>query len=81
MSRRRYDGRDNRSKHYAGRGGDTSAGGCLVLAVMAIVAMPFCGLILILKKDGTDATKALGWVLLILGIFLWTYFLITTGGK
>ena len=81
MSRRRYDGRDNRSKHYAGRGGDTSAGGCLVLAALAIVAMPFCGLILILRQDGNEGTKALGWILLILGIILWAYFIINSGGR
>ena len=79
MTRRRYDGRSGRDRYYGGRRGDDSGGGCLVLLILAIVAMPIAGLYLITKKDGDDGTKAIGWILLILGAVIWIYIALQTG--
>ena len=81
MSRRRYDGRNGRDRYYAGRrdGGGDSGGNCLVLLILALIAMPFVGLYLILKKDGDEGTKVIGWILLVLGIILWVYLAMQSG--
>ena len=52
-------------------GGDDTGMGCLVAMVLCLVAMPLVGLYLILKQDGDSETKAIGWILLVVGIIIW----------
>lgn len=82
MGGRRYDGRNSRERYYAGRrdGGGDSGGNCLTLLILAMVAMPLVGLYLILKSDGEEGTKVLGWILLVLGTIIWLY-IATHSGK
>ena len=46
--------------------------GCLVYAIIAVIAMPIVGLYLISAGD-TDGKKAAGVVLIILSIIFWIY--------
>ena len=78
MSRRRYDGRNGRPPYYGSRRDDDGIG-CLVLLILAVLAMPLAGLYLILKKAGDDGTKAVGWILLIVGAIIWIYLLVKAG--
>lgn len=78
MNRRRYDGRNGRPPYYGGRRDDDGIG-CLVLLILAVLAMPLAGLYLILKKAGDDGTKAVGWILLIVGAIIWIYLLVKAG--
>lgn len=51
---------------------DDDMSGCLVYAIIAIIAMPIVGLYLIFEGD-TDGKKAAGVVLLILSLLFWIY--------
>lgn len=51
------------------RSDDDAAMGCIVYAILAIFFMPIVGLVLVCGKD--PEKKALGWVLLVVGIILW----------
>ena len=81
MSGRRYDGRNGRGRYYAGRrgGGGDSGGNCLILLILALIAMPLVGLYLIIKSDGDEGTKVIGWILLVIGIIFWIYIAMQTG--
>lgn len=61
--------------YYGGRrprkDGDDCTTSCIVYFILGIVAMPLLGLYLLLKKDADDGTRAIGAVLLIVGIILW----------
>lgn len=52
------------------RGSDDSAIGCLVMVVIAMIAMPIVGLYMLFTAEDTDK-KTLGVILLIVGIILW----------
>ena len=51
----------------------------LVLVVLALIAMPIAGLYLILRQDGDDGTKIIGWILLIIGVIFWIYIGVHSG--
>ncbi len=51
------------------RGCDDSGGGCLVLVLLAIFAMPLVGLYFLIL--GEEDSKVLGLILLIVGIIIW----------
>ena len=59
-------------RYYRGnRRRDPGDSGCLALLIIGFIAMPLVGLYLMSKKD--DESRALGLVLLIVGIILWVY--------
>lgn len=62
-----------RHHHYhRNRGGssDDSGMGCLVMIIMALIAMPLVGLYMLIKgKD--DGQKVIGLILLVVGIIIW----------
>lgn len=55
-------------------GGSDGAGSCLVLLAGILIAMPVLGIYLLTK--GNDDDKAVGLILLVLGILIWGYVLI-----
>lgn len=60
-----------RHYHRHRRGGSDDSGmGCLVMVILAMVAMPLVGLY-ILFKGNDDSQKAIGAILTILGIIIW----------
>ena len=65
-----------RRRHH---GGDDSGAGCLVAMILALIAMPLVGLYLILKQDGDDETKAIGWILLVVGAVIWIFIMAKSG--
>lgn len=53
--------------------GDTAFWGCLIILLLFVIALPFCGLFLLLfSKDDMEA-KFYGTFLLVLGIAFWIY--------
>lgn len=64
------------------RGNDLDSGtlGCLVFAIIGIVALPFVGIYLITTDKGDSRSKAAGWILLVFGLILWAY-LASNGGS
>ena len=57
-----------------GRGGSDDGGiGCLVIVVLAVIAMPLVGLYLALSNRSDDGTKAIGWVMVVIGCIFWIY--------
>lgn len=56
------------SRRYRGRG-SSDGSGLIALAIIAVVALPVVGLYKIVKGDEDD--KALGTVLLVIGLILW----------
>lgn len=54
--------------------------GCLVIMILTLIAMPLVGLYLILRRDGDDETKAVGWIFLIVGCMIWLYVMIKSSG-
>ncbi len=74
---RRYDGRSGREPYYGGRrggrSGDDDPGNCLIMIILALVLMPLAGLYLIIRRDGDEGTKVVGWVLLVVGAIIWIY--------
>lgn len=60
-------------RHYhrhRGSGSDGSSIGCLVMIVLALIAMPLVGIyMLITGKDSSQ--KIIGTILLIVGIIIW----------
>ena len=53
--------------------------GCLVVMILCLIAMPLVGLYLILRRDGDGETKAVGWILLVVGIVIWLYIMAKSG--
>ncbi len=54
------------------RGDDSDSGiGCLLVLTLILAVMPFVGLYLLLNKRSTDEDRAMGGVLLIVGIVIW----------
>ena len=51
------------------RSDDEAALGCIVYLLLIVFFMPIVGLFLVCGKDSDK--KALGWVLLVIGIILW----------
>ena len=51
---------------------DDAATGCIVYAILALILMPLVGLYLVFSKDPEKRTW--GWVLLVVGVILWTVF-------
>lgn len=60
--------RGNRNNHS---GFDFGSGGCPVWLFIGLVAMPIIGLFLIGNKKADSTTKALGWVLFVVGMLIW----------
>lgn len=59
-----------------GRKGSGDSLGCLVYLFLAVVCMPFAGLIMVCSDD--PDRKSTGWMLLIFGLILWAYIGIKT---
>lgn len=55
------------------RNSDDSGLGCLVLIIIAMIAMPLTGLYLALNKESDETTKGIGWILVIIGSIFWIY--------
>ncbi len=45
--------------------------GCIVAAILGIIAMPIVGLVMALDND--PEKKALGWILTVVGTVLWIW--------
>ena len=56
------------SRRYRGRG-SSDGSGSIAMAIIAVVALPVVGLYKIVKGDEDD--KALGAVLLVIGLIIW----------
>lgn len=61
----------SRRRNRGGGGGDDAGMGCLVIAILCLVAMPLVGLYLIGSKDSDSQTKTIGIVLTVVGFILW----------
>lgn len=61
-----------RRRNHA-RGNDAGVE-CLAIILLCIVAMPLVGLYLVCREDADSQTKAIGGVLLIIGVILWIGF-------
>jgi len=61
-------GRHHHHHHHHHHGADTGMG-CLVMLVLGLIAMPIVGFFMLFSGD--TESKALGLVLLIVGIIIW----------
>ena len=57
----------SRRRNRGGGGGDDAGMGCLVIAILCLVAMPLVGLYL----NSDSQTKTIGIVLTVVGFILW----------
>jgi hypothetical protein len=61
----------SRRRNRGDGGGDDAGMGCLVIAILCLVAMPLVGLYLIGSKGSDSQTKTIGIVLTVVGFILW----------
>ena len=52
-----------------GRNDDDFGAGCLVMCILAMIAMPAVGVWLLLKEE--KESKIIGVILIVVGIFFW----------
>ena len=47
--------------------------GCLVMIILALIAMPLVGLYLALSSKTDDETKVIGWIMVVMGCGIWIF--------